>query len=104
MRRTEGSETCAKGLHPWVEENIYTNPNNPSQRTCRACRKARKDTPPEERHPKGANHCKRGHEYTPENTQKRVKIINGQKQISRTCIACKRYEGANNYYSTSANK
>lgn len=103
MRRPDGSETCAKGLHPWIEENIYTNPGN-GAKTCRICRRETSAKSPEERHPHGSNHCKRGHEYTPQNTQKRVKMVNGEKQISRTCIACKRYEGANNYYSTSVNK
>lgn len=103
MRRPDGSTTCAKGLHPWVEENIYTNPKT-GYRTCKPCKKVRKDLPPEQRHSKGSNHCKRGHEYTPENTQKRVKIVNGEKQYSRTCMACKRYEGANNYYGTGVNR
>lgn len=99
MRRPDGSTTCAKGNHPWVEENIYRDPDGKNQ--CRACRRERQAKPANERHTRGSNHCHRGHEYTPENTLKRAKMVNGKKVVSRTCIACKKSQG---YYNTSANK
>lgn len=100
MRRPDGSTTCAKGLHPWTEDNIYTNPST-GARSCRACQADGKAKPASERHPQNSLHCKRGHSWTPENTMKRVKIVNGQKQIIRTCRACKKYNDKS-YYGTGA--
>lgn len=99
MRRPDGSTTCAKGLHSWVEENIYTEPKS-GKKICKLCRQETKKKPPEERRQYGTNHCARGHEYTPENTQKKVKIVNGVKNIVRTCITCKKREGNHAYYGT----
>lgn len=102
MRRPDDSETCAKGLHPWIEENIYINPTS-GHRTCKPCRRIQSAKTPEERHPQHSLHCQRGHSWTPENTIKRAKIVNGVKQIIRTCRACKKYNDRS-YYGTSANK
>lgn len=102
MRRPDGSTTCAKGLHPWTEENIYTIPSS-GARTCRACRAEQKSKPANEVHPQGSLHCRRGHAWTPENTLKRVKMVDGKKTIHRTCRACKKYHDKS-YYGTGVNK
>lgn len=80
---------CAKGLHDWTEENIYTNPTT-GQRTCRPCKLDRMAKPPQERHHKGSGHCRRGHAYTVENTIKMARMVNGKKEIHRTCRQCKK--------------
>jgi len=100
MRRPDGSTKCAKGLHDWVEENIYTEPGG--KRTCRPCKTEARKKKPEDRHRLGANYCHRGHEFTPENTKKQARMVNGVKKISRTCRACLR-SSANGYYSTGVN-
>lgn len=83
-RSNPNTDTCRKGLHAWVEENIYTDPQG--HRTCRPCKTTAQKNP--DPHPMGTNRCRRGHEYTPENTKKRVRMINGEKRIYRDCITC----------------
>lgn len=88
MSRSDPTK-CAKGLHDWTEENIYTNPTTGS-RGCRLCKLEATRKPPEERHHKGSGHCRRGHPYTVENTIKMARIKNGVKEIVRTCRQCKK--------------
>lgn len=86
----EDPTKCRKGLHDWVPENIYTDPIQHKDR-CRECEKDRiKATKTGEHtpHPHGSGHCRKGHAYTPENTRKTAKIINGAKVIQRHCIRC----------------
>jgi hypothetical protein len=85
--RREDPTKCGKGLHDWIEENIYTTPSSGIQ-ACRPCRNESRKKPEEERHPLGAGHCRRGHAYTPENTRKVVRFIGGTRTIARICIAC----------------
>lgn len=78
------SKTCCPQGHPYNDENTYIRPDR--SRSCRACQRisSRKSyavtySP----HPKTIpTHCKRGHEFTPENTR----VYNGK----RICRACRR--------------
>lgn len=78
---------CRSGRHEWVPENIFT--ERSGKMTCRTCKdESRERWLRGESHPQNANHCRRGHSYTPENTKKKVKIVDGKKQIVRQCIQC----------------
>lgn len=81
---------CWKGLHDWTEENLYFDEVR-GKTTCRPCRvEARKASTRGEAHPKNADHCRKGHRYTVENTRKRARMVNGQKTIVRQCIQCEK--------------
>lgn len=81
---------CRKGLHDWVEENLYVDPKG-GKLTCKPCRaEARKVSTRGEAHPKNASHCRKGHPYTLENTRKKVRMRDGQKEIHRQCIQCEK--------------
>lgn len=81
---------CRSGLHDWVEENLYVDPLL-GKTTCRLCKaEARKSFDRGESHPKNAEHCRKGHPYTLENTRKKVRMVNGQKTIARQCIQCEK--------------
>lgn len=86
--RNHSKTTCKRG-HPLSGDNLYINPTNGS-RGCRICVRVRRGKPEVPVPQVPITHCKRGHEFTPENTRIR-------KAGERSCKACCR-ERANRYY------
>lgn len=82
-------EKCHKGLHDW-ETSKRVN-SSTGREFCGACDdERRRDVRAGEReqHPQNAGHCRKGHPYTLENTQKRARMIKGKKVIERSCRRC----------------
>lgn len=95
---------CPQG-HEYTESNTYHYPGG--NRACNECRREYRDAHAEERRAKGREyarrkraelppkaprtHCKRGHEFTPENTY--------STPTGRSCLACKREKAREHYES-----
>jgi hypothetical protein len=90
-RRAHAARTHCKHGHPWIESNLVREGN---RRYCAICRTARLTKKKEARSERIAAartlrgpycrplqiRCKRGHEFTPENT-----IVSGKSRLCRTC-------------------
>lgn len=97
---------CPQG-HPYDSENtrVYNNPNGWVARFCRACEAVKRRerslarsrmraerralVPPKKPGPKPKTHCKRGHEFTPENS---YSIPSGRGRQCRKCNAIRQAE------------
>ena len=86
---------CPRG-HPYNDANtrIANRPSGNTARICRACRSIRYFLNEKPKRPRryvnnaDKTHCKRGHEFTPENT--RLYTWKNGKTIARFCRACER--------------
>jgi len=82
---------CWSGKHDWIPENLRKGTDGRDR--CKPCNDERNKAVAEgleQRHPNGAQHCRRGHAYTPENTRKKVRFRNGKKEIVRQCVQCEK--------------
>lgn len=80
---------CHAELHDWESSKRW---NSTSERwfcgTCDDERRAAVKAGERESHPQNSGHCRKGHKYTLENTQKKARMVQGKKVIERSCRRC----------------